>query len=122
VKANLSATFAYEGVAYSVNPANNTQPLYRFYNRTAGSHFYTACDSEAASIQANLSHIFTYEGRTYAVNQASVPNSIPVWRFFNRQNGSHFFTTSSAEKDALTASMSLSRIYKFEGIAFWLGQ
>lgn len=112
--------FTFEGVAYTTNPANNTQPLYRFYNRASRSHFYTASADEANTVAARYSNIFTYDGRTYAVNPAPVPASVPVYRFYNLRNGSHFYTASAEEVDLVIAAW--SDVYRLEGPAFWLGQ
>lgn len=120
VQATLSAVYNFEGVAYRLNVANNPVQLYRFYNVRNGSHFYTASDSEAANVMSTLSHIFQYDGRTYSVNPAQVPNSIPVYRFYNLRNGSHFYTADEAEKADVQAR--LWQTYQYEGPAFWLGQ
>lgn len=116
----LSETFDFEGIAYYTNPANNGQPLYRFYNRKTGSHFYTADSAEAANIMATLAHTYSYDGQTYAVNQAPVPNSIPVYRFYNVKKGSHFYTADWYERDTVIAT--LGSIYRYEGPCFYLGQ
>ncbi|MDO8847993.1 MAG: Ig-like domain-containing protein, partial [Coriobacteriia bacterium] len=120
VIANYPKVFRYEGIAYYTNPANNTQPLYRFYNRNSSSHFYTASAQEAAHILATWPTIFQLDGQTYSVNPAPVANSVPVYRFFNRTNGSHFYTASAEEADMVIANW--SNVYSFEGPAFWLGQ
>ena len=120
VIANYAKVFRYEGICYYTNPANNTQPLYRFYNRNSSSHFYTASADEAAHILATWPTIFQLDGQTYAVNPGVVPNSVPVYRFFNKTNGSHFYTASAEEADMVIATW--PTIYNFEGPAFWLGQ
>ncbi|MDO8847063.1 MAG: hypothetical protein Q7W51_01565 [Coriobacteriia bacterium] len=117
---NYPKVFRYEGICYYTNPANNTQPLYRFYNRVSASHFYTASLDEANHILATWPHIFTLDGQTYAVNPAPVPNSVPVYRFFNLTNGSHFYTSSAEEADMVIATW--PTIYSYEGPAFWIGQ
>ena len=112
--------FTYEGVAYTTNPVNNTQPLYRFYNRVSGSHFYTASAEEAGTILARWSTVFSLDGRTYAVNPGPVADSIPVYRFYNVRNGSHFYTASEDERNTVIARW--PDTYSYEGPAFWLGQ
>ncbi len=120
VEANLSAIYRYEGVAYKVNNANpvNSQPLYRFYNKKNGSHFYTANAAEKASVEANLSAIYRYEGIAYKVSTSPTPGSTTVYRFFNKKNGSHFYTADPAEKDNVAAT--LSSVYTLEGPGFYL--
>ena len=112
--------FRYEGIAYYTNPLNNAQPLYRFYNNVSKSHFYTASLDEANYVIANYGNVFTYDGQTYAVNPAPVPGSVPVYRFFNLRNGSHFYTASAEEADMVIATW--PTVYRYEGPAFWIGQ
>ncbi len=112
--------YRYEGICYYTNPANNTQPLYRFYNKVSSSHFYTASAGEAAHILATWPHIFVLDGQTYAVNPGPVANSLPVYRFYNVRNGSHFYTASETEKAHVLATW--PGVYTYEGPAFWIGQ
>lgn len=112
--------YRFEGLAYYTNPANNTTPLTRLYNKVSNSHFYTASWSEAASALAKWPAVFQLDGPTYAVNPGPVPNSLPVYRFYNMRNGSHFFTASETEKNMVIATW--PNIYRFEGPAFWIGQ
>jgi hypothetical protein len=120
VSATWPDVFSYEGVAYTTNPYNNTQPLYRFYNKASSSHFYTASAEEAATILVRWPAVFTLDGQTYAVNPAPVANSVPVYRFYNLRNGSHFYTASSEEANRVIATW--PDVYHYEGTAFWLGQ
>lgn len=119
VKATWPHIFTYEGVAYRTDPTTETQALYRFYNQVSRSHFYTASLTEANHIKATWPHIFTYDGPTYKVSPVPMGGKIPVYRFFNRNNGSHFFTASAAESNYVKAS--LAHVYTYEGPAFWIG-
>lgn len=112
--------WSYEGIAYTVNPAKNTQPLFRFYNRKNGSHFYTSSSSERDMVLSQWSNIYQYDGETYKVTPHAQSGKTPVYRFYNRRNGSHFYTSSPEERDTVLAKW-LS-IYQLEGVGFWLGQ
>jgi hypothetical protein len=112
--------YSFEGTAYRTNPARNTQSLYRFYNRRSGSHFYTASAEEAAAVLSKWGETFTLDGRTYKVSPGPIDDSIPVFRFYNKRNGSHFYTASSGERDTVITRW--SAVYDYEGPAFWLGQ
>jgi hypothetical protein len=112
--------FTYEGIAYCTDPATELYPLYRFYNRTNGSHFYTASPDEADHVIATWPTIYQYDGPTYAVTPFPVAGKTPVYRFYNRTNGSHFYTASAAEADHVIATW--PNIYTYEGIAFWVGK
>ncbi|MDO8846893.1 MAG: hypothetical protein Q7W51_00690 [Coriobacteriia bacterium] len=110
----------YEGIAYTVNPARNTQPLHRFYNRANGSHFYTSSPTERDMVLGRWMNVFQYDGASYPVTPYAEAGKAPVWRFFNLKNGSHFYTASAEEADHVIANW--PDIYQLEGVAFWLGQ
>ena len=113
--------YAYTGsgaysLSYSVAAASPLKPVYRFYNLRNGSHFYTASLAEKNSVQANLSDTYHYEGPAYVVNTANALNSSPLYRFYNKKNGSHFYTASLAEKNSVQAN--LSATYAYDGPAY----
>ena len=88
-------------------------PVYRFYNKTNGSHFYTADPGEFARVQNQLSATFSYDGVAYAPNPYNAANNTKLYRFFNKKNGSHFYTASEAEKNRVVAK--LSKTYSLDG-------
>ena len=120
VLATSSSSYEYEGVAYRVNVTNpsNCTPLYRFYNRRRGAHFYTASESEKANVIRTMSSIYRCEGVAYNVCTSPVPNATPVHRFYNMGTGVHFYTASESEKANVMAT--LSGTYTYEGIAYYL--
>jgi len=121
VWSTLSRYFAYEGVGYMTNPENNDYQLHRFYNLRSGSHFYTADLSEVARVKATLSNIYQYDGPTYFVSMTDGgEGKIPVHRFYNIRNGSHFYSADPQEIARVQAT--LGATYKHEGVAFYLGQ
>ena len=122
VVANLSAIYQLDGVAYQINtscPANQA-PIYRFYNKQNGSHFYTASLAEKNSVQANLSAIYSYDGQGYRVCTAPPVGSRTVWRFYNKINGSHFYTADPVEKARVQAT--LAATYALDGPGFYIAQ
>lgn len=120
VIAQMAAVYDFEGVAYYTNPENNDQPLHRFYYRRGGSHFYSADPAEVSLIIAKWPDVFTYEGTTYRVRTTQVANSMPVYRFLNRKTSTHFYTASAVECEKVKST--LSSIYSYEGVGFWVGQ
>lgn len=116
----LAGTYSYEGIAYWTNPSANQQPLYRFFRPSTGTHFYTASDAEMQNVRATLSRTYTFEGPAYNVTSAPAPGATVVWRFFNRRNGTHFYTADENEKNAVLAN--LGGTYSLDGQAFWLAQ
>lgn len=91
-------------------------PVHRFYNKTNGSHFYTASTTEVDTVSTQLATTYAYEGVAYTVNTANPENNDPLYRFYNRSNGSHFYTVSAAERDAVIAKYSSN--YTYEGVAY----
>ena len=53
----------------------------------------------------------------YKVSPTKVAGSTPVWRFYNKKNGSHFFTASEAEKNSVLAK--LSTVFSLDGVVFY---
>jgi len=105
--------------------ATPDQPVYRFFNMQAGVHFYTASDEEFMNVYKNLSGTFHYDGIAYYVPWGAGddvdfenPNTTPLYRFFNKKAGVHFFTMSEQEKN--TVMNTLSDTYVFEGVAYWV--
>jgi len=121
VVATWPDVWAYEGVAYSVNLDNvaNVDPLYRFYNRTRSTHFYTASVAERDMVIATWPGVFTYEGIAYNVSAVPAPKTMEVYRFYNVRSGSHFYTTSVAERDNVIATW--PSVFVYEGPAFYVG-
>jgi murein DD-endopeptidase MepM/ murein hydrolase activator NlpD len=118
VIAKWPKVFNYEGVAYSVEDTAGAQPLYRFYNRVSGSHFYTPSAEEAEMVLATWPDVFTLEGQTYAVMPGWAEGADPVFRFYNRRTGSHFYTASIVERDIVAARW--GAVYQYDGVAFYV--
>jgi hypothetical protein len=111
--------YQYEGVAYYVDRGTDTQPLYPFYKPSSTSHFYTASLDEANHVLATWPNIYSYDGPPYAVAPAPAAGKIPVYRFYNLRNGSHFYTASLDEANHVI--LTWPDVYQFEGPAFWIG-
>ena len=120
VVAALPQTYSLDGVAYQINVASaaNNAPLFRFYNKKNGSHFYTSSVAEKNNLIANLSATYSFDGPAYNVSLTPTTVSTTVWRFFNKKNGAHFYTASDAEKASVMAT--LAGTYTLEGPAFYL--
>lgn len=92
-------------------------PVHRFYNFNKGFHFYTANQSEATLINDSLYSSFRYEGVAYYSYLTPEVGTVPNHRFYNKINGSHFYTTNQAE--ATYVNDSLYNTYKYEGVAWY---
>jgi len=108
--------FAYEGATFAApTDAAATVPVFRFYNTQTATHFYTTSESERDGILAYYPH-FAYEGPAFrAFAAAGNDGRVPVFRFFNRTTGAHFYTISAAERDKIVATYPS---FVYEGIAF----
>jgi hypothetical protein len=124
VQAKWSSVFAYDGPAFttwegelSPEEAALRVPLYRFFNKQNGGHFYTISAEEADYVRGHYAATYTYEGVAFNVFSQPIWDLMPVYRFYNKANGAHFYTISENEK-ALVQLM-WSATYKYEGIAFY---
>lgn len=118
VLAQYAGVWQYEGVAFLASPGAGTTPLHRFYNPFTRAHFYTASESEKANVLATWPTLFTYEGTTFCVCQAPGAGRIPVYRFYNVESRSHFYTTSAWEKDHIIATW--PKEYRYEGVGYYV--
>lgn len=111
--------FKYEGTAYRVmvGPADFAVPVYRFYNRVSGTHLYTASESEKNKVIRELSDVYTFEGGAWFARPDPYPGWVPVYRFFNRQTGTHFYTHNEVERAHVLATLPH---YALEGVAYWV--
>ena len=93
----------------------NRVPVYRFYNGTAGAHFFTASPAERDNTLKNFP-VFAYEGVAFYAQAVTLTGNSPVYRFYGSRGGAHFYTISAAERDAVVASNS---DFKYEGVAWF---
>ena len=105
-----------------------TITVYRFYNQSTGTHFYTASVDERDYVMATWPDLFTYEGPAFylysdAIDQAriepqgvSLAPTTPVHRFFNVKNGSHFYTISADEAAMVLAKY--PEVFRYDGVGF----
>lgn len=84
--------------------------VYRFYNSSNGTHFYTSSETERDAVLSSLP-TFGYEGPSFGAG--STGDS--VWRFYNTATGTHFYTISATERDYVRANL---LTYQFEGEAY----
>lgn len=107
--------FAVEGagaytLAWTVLPEPQL-PVYRFYNRRTGTHFYTPSDAERDTVINTLGATYTYEGVAYTTRASR--NTQELYRFYNRRAGSHFYTADATERDRVIAT--LGSTYSYDG-------
>ena len=94
-----------------------TTPLYRFFNKIKGNHFYTKSIIERDNIINNLSHEWTYENIAYQVFEEPITGILPIYRFWNKKTGFHFYTQNEDEKNNIIAT--LSDTWNYEDVAYY---
>ena len=134
VIATWPTLFTYEGPAFyvydeslfevpvspaGVGPVLPSAPIYRFFNKLNGSHFYTMSAEERDMVIAKYAGTFSYDGVGFNAYPEAVEYMplMPVYRFYNMENGSHFYTISPEEKALVL--LYYGDTYRFEGVAFY---
>lgn len=89
--------------------------VYRFYNENSGGHFFTADTVESEFILNT--NLLQQEGIGFdaiSSNDEDVFGSVPVYRFLNKDLGSHFYTAFGTE---LVHVLELDE-FQYEGVGF----
>jgi|GEM_PF-7063637 len=114
-----NSTMSYEGVAYkSADTSANLSGLvsvFRLYNVSTGTHFYTASEAERANAVNNLPE-YVYEGIAYQAYAGNTGSNTALHRFFNGETGTHFYTASEAERDAIQTV----GLMTYEGVVYYV--
>ena len=118
VQTTLASTYALEGVAYALDTSAtaNSSPLYRFFDKKRGVHFYTASETEKNTVLNTLGDIYQYDGVVTYISLTPEAGTQPVYRFYNFKKGVHFYTASLAERNMVVAK--LGETFRYEGIAY----
>lgn len=109
-----------EGVGFdAVDPAikdPNAAAVYRFFDQTDGTHFFTASGSEKANIIATRPDLIFEPNSTFYEHTTAQAADAPVYRFFDSVHGTHFYTASSVEQAGIVNTRA---DLVSEGIAFY---
>lgn len=100
------------------NITNGKVPVYRFYNMKNSTHFYTANEAEKINVMNKYSSTYRYEAVVYVLDNTKGKNTVPLYRFYNMKNGSHFYTANEEEKNSVIARW--PGTFKFEGIVYYV--
>jgi len=94
-------------------------PVYRFWSERSGSHFYTIDEAEKDFL-LSASYSWIYEGVAfYAYPEGRQPDdALPVYRFWNPSDNSHFYTIDPHEAERLLTQH--EDTFVFEGTAFYV--
>lgn len=113
---NFGNVEAVKTQTFTVTSAVKPVPVFRFYNVKTGTHFYTASDAERASIIAKYPSIYAFEGVAYYLNTGEPGMNVPLYRFYNKATGAHFYTASADEKASVQAKYAAT--FTYEGVAY----
>jgi hypothetical protein len=112
-------------VAMAVDPLTGveteveSEEVYRFFNKTNGSHLYTTDEVERDSILQNEN--YSQDENKFFAYEEQVEGSIAVYRFYDGADDIHMFTHSEADK----AEMEKNSDFTAEadgGVAFYIMQ
>ena len=78
--------------------------VYRFFDKIHGTHFFTSDVGERNNVINTLSASYSEETNGFGDVAQSDPNAVAVYRFFDTNFGTHFFTASSTERDTVIAT------------------
>ena len=84
-----------------------TTGVYRFFEQSNGTHFYTSSQAEAAGLKNPSSPSYRQDltpetnGFGALAQVSSDPNEVQVFRFFDAAHGTEFLTASSTEASGL---------------------
>jgi hypothetical protein len=115
---DYTRSWQYIGIAfyaYADNSDPDCKPVYRFWSTKLGSHFYTMNEDEKNGLMDLWG--WSYEGVCFfAYGADHRPDwTVPVYRFWSKTRGSHYYTIDEAEKNRLMSNS----IWTYEGIAWY---
>ena len=96
-----------EGVGLTaMDPASkdpNAAPVFRFFDTSYGTHFFTASATERDQVLANRPDL-TFEGTGFYEHTAQQTGDTPVYRFFDKNFGTHFYTGDGGERATILST------------------
>ncbi|MEM8827730.1 MAG: hypothetical protein AAGE96_00045 [Cyanobacteria bacterium P01_G01_bin.19] len=95
----------------------HAKPVYRFFNQDTGSHLYTMDEFEKDFIIDRLDN-YSFDGINYYAfeSESQDIDTIPLYRMYNTQTGSHLFTTDANEFNTIKNSSDFAH-FNVEGDA-----
>lgn len=88
------------GAANGTDDGSNAVPVYRFFDTTSGTHFYTSSKSEHDELLVSRPDLVS-EGTSFYEHQIAETGDAAVYRFFDSINGTHFYTSSETEHSTI---------------------
>ncbi len=76
-------------------------PVYRFFDKIYGTHFFTSDVGERNTVLTTRSADLVQENNGFGDVSASSTSAVAVYRFFDTKFGTHFFTANAGERDTV---------------------
>ncbi|NBQ18622.1 MAG: hypothetical protein EB070_10030 [Synechococcaceae bacterium WBA_2_066] len=110
INVDKTLPYLFLGASFDQQITGPVKPVYRFFNQTSATHFYTVSEVEAKYVQG-LSN-YSYEGIGFKAFDPGVA-SVDFRRFYNSTTGAHAYSAAAADVEFFT-----TRGYIIEGIAW----
>lgn len=88
--------------------AANALPVYRFFDTVDGTHFFTASASETQTIGTTRPDLVAEPKSVFYEDATPQTGDVAVYRMFDSQHGTHFYTGNQSEYAGLTTPGSLT--------------
>ncbi|RYY16094.1 MAG: hypothetical protein EON55_05075, partial [Alphaproteobacteria bacterium] len=75
--------------------------VYRFFDNKFGTHFFTSDVGERNTVLATRSADLIQETNGFGDVQQNSTSAVAVYRFFDKNFGTHFFTANAGERDTI---------------------
>jgi hypothetical protein len=117
------AGFYLEGNLGYVLPTQNKPtalqvPVWGFKQPSNSGRLYTINLQERDNVRNNFSAYYKYEGESFTAWKSSGTGLIPIYRIYDNNSNTHFFTSSAQERDTVVSTW--PSVYRYEGIAFYV--
>lgn len=81
--------------------SNTVGAVYRFFDNKFGTHFFTSDVGERNTVLATRSADLIQETNGFGDVTQNSTSAVAVYRFFDKNFGTHFFTANSGERDTI---------------------
>lgn len=107
------------GTAAPTDPGDVT--VYRFFDDVYGTHFFTSSQAEHDTLLATRPDLVAEPSASFLEHGTQQAGDVAVYRFFDTNNGTHFYTGDAKEEAGLVTAGSASYRpdLKLEGVSFY---
>jgi len=106
------------GNSTAVTYTGNLLPVWRFYNKSYTSYFYTIDHAEKMNL-INTAPSWLYQTAAFNTRTSQTAGSMPLYRFWSKTKKTHYYTASRSERDALIKNYDDS-VWKYEKVAYYV--